>query len=214
MSRTPWRELLPPPVDVLFVATGVIAPRVFSTTWWRRQAAWRYRRLASSYDLAFITSAPAYMAPLEHALSRLAVGADRILDVCTGTGAVALTVARRFPRALVCACDLSCEMLRVARCSADAAGIRIAWQQAESARLPYRDASFDLVLLQNAPPTFAELARVARPGAMLVLCYTKGGRLPGFLERRLVRRFAALRIPVVEVGRVGEGLYVIARRIP
>jgi ubiquinone/menaquinone biosynthesis C-methylase UbiE len=201
-------------VDVLFMATGVIAPRVFSTAWWRRQAAWRYRRLASSYDLTFIAPAPSYMAPLESALSRLEITADRILDVSTGTGAVALRVARRFPRALVCACDLSCEMLRVGRRSADAAGIHIAWQQADGARLPYRDASFDLVLLQNAPPTFSELARVARPGAMLVLCYTKGGRLPGFLERRLVRRFAALRIPVVELGRVAEGLYVIAHRIP
>lgn len=202
-----------PSADLLFVTLGVIAPRVFVSSWWRRQAAWRYRRLASSYDLKFIAPTSTYHAPLETALRRLAPAADRILDVSTGTGAVALTVARRFPHALVCGCDLSCEMLRAGQRNADAAGLRIAWQQADGARLPYRDASFDLVLLQNAPPTFSELARVARPGATLVLCYTRGGALPGFLERRLVRRFDVLRIPVVELGHVAGGLFVIARRL-
>lgn len=203
-----------PSADLLFVTLGVIAPRVFETFWWKRQAAWRYRRLASSYDLKFIAPTSTYHAPLETALSRLTLTADRILDVSTGTGAVALTVARRLPHALVCACDLSCEMLRAGQRNAEAAGLRIAWQQAEGTRLPYKDASFDLVLLQNAPPTFSELARVARPGATLVLCYTRGGGLPGFLERRLVCRFTALGIPVVTIGRVADGLFVIARRLP
>lgn len=157
-------------------------------------------RVALALDVLFVT------------LGLLAPPFGRILDVSTGTGAVALAVARRFPNATVCACDLSHEMLRVAQRSAEAAGLRITWQQANGARMPYRDATFDVVMLQNALPTYSELARVARPGDTVVLCYTRGGALPGFPERRLVRRFETFGIPVAELGRVGGGLFVIARR--
>lgn len=199
-------------LDLMFVTLGLVAPWIFSSRLWRWQAAWRYRRLAAQYDSRVIARTLGYSAPLEAALERLSPPPGRVLDVSTGTGAVALAVGRRFPNAMVDACDLSLEMLQVAQRSAEAAGLQIAWQQADGARLPYGDAGFDLVLLQNAPPTFRELARVVRPGGMLVLCWTKGGALLGFLQRRLERRLEALGLPVVEVGRGRGGLYVIARR--
>ncbi|MDR7521625.1 MAG: class I SAM-dependent methyltransferase [Armatimonadota bacterium] len=205
-----WRALAA--FDVVFLALSLLAPGAVGTRWWRRQASWRYRRLAPHYDAKIIARTPGYRAPLEAALGRLSPPYGRILDVGTGTGTVALEVARRFPGSCVCACDVSGEMLRVARQRAQGLGLRIAWQQANGTRLPYRNASFDLVLLQNAPPAFAELARVLKPGGTLVLCFTKGGGLPGFLERRLVRRLGALGIPVVELRRVASGLYVLARR--
>lgn len=199
-------------MDLLFLIIGLFAPDLLRTPWWRRQAAARYRRLAATYDPRFIASSPTYLAPMKTALDRLTITPERVLDVSTGTGAAALTVARRFPHAVICGCDLSKEMLRVGQANAEAAGQRIAWQRADAARLPYRDAAFDLVLLQNAPPVFAELARVVCPGGTLVLCYSRGGCLPGFLERRMVRQFSALRIPILELGRVADGLFVIARR--
>lgn len=199
-------------IDVGFVSLGLLAPWVFGSRCWRRQARWRYQRLAPHYDREVVARTPAYSAALETALSRLSPPFERILDVSTGTGAVALAAARRFPDAVMCACDLSTEMLRVAQQNAAASGVHVAWQQTDGARLPYHDAGFDLVFLQNAPPAFAELARVVKPRGTVVLCYTKGGALPGALERLLVRRLARLGIPVVELGRVEGGLYVIARR--
>lgn len=199
-------------VDVAFVSLGLLAPWVFGSRWWRLQARWRYQRLAPGYDREVIARTPGYSAALEAALSRPLPPFERILDVSTGTGAVALAAARRFPGAVVCACDLSADMLRGAQQNAAASGVHVAWQQADGARLPYHDASFDLVILQNAPPAFGEMARVVKPCGTVVLCYTKGGALPGALERLLVRRLARLGIPVVELGHVEGGLYVIARR--
>lgn len=191
-------------VDLVFVTLGLVAPGIIGSRLWRRQAAWRYRRLAVHYNSRVIAQRPGYSAPLEAALERLFPPFGVVLDVSTGTGAVALAVGCRFPNAVICACDLSHEMLQVGRHSANTPGLQIPWQQADGAQLPYGDACFDLVLLQNAPPTFRELLRVVRPRGMLVLCWTKGGALPGFLEGLLARRFDALGTPVAEMGRTSS----------
>ncbi|MCL6644882.1 MAG: methyltransferase domain-containing protein [Dehalococcoidia bacterium] len=195
-------------LDVVFVSLGVLAPWVSGSKCWRRQARWRYRRLAPQYDREVIATTPRYNAALETALSRLSPPFERILDVSTGTGAVALAVARRFPDAVVCACDLSPEMLRVAQQNAAASGAHIAWQQADGARLPYHDAVFDLVFLQNAPPAFGELARVVKPRGMVVLCYTKGGALPG------VHEYESIPAAVPDRCRADRGCAQCAQRCP
>ncbi|MCU1375697.1 MAG: Methyltransferase type 11 [Actinomycetia bacterium] len=87
----------------------------------------------------------------------------RILEVGTGEGEVARRVAARYPDAALVALDLPDQEL-----SANVFG--------DAARLPFPDATFDLVLavevLEHLPDPGAaldELARVARPGADAVL---------------------------------------------
>jgi SAM-dependent methyltransferase len=87
----------------------------------------------------------------------------RILEVGTGEGEVARRVAARYPDAALVALDLPDHEL-----SANVFG--------DAARLPFPDATFDLVLavevLEHLPDPGAaldELARVARPGADAVL---------------------------------------------
>jgi SAM-dependent methyltransferase len=206
------RHLTATALDLMYVSLGLTAPWVFGSPWWVRRGIARYRRLAARYDSQVITQTPGYSAPFDAVLGHLGDVAGRVLDVSTGTGAVALVLAGRFPRAEVHACDVSVDMLKVAQQKAAAAGLSITWHRAESTRLPFPDASFDLVFLQNAPLVPAELARVARPGGRVVLCYTKGGAMPAFLERRLARRLEGLHVPVVTVGRVRGGLYIVARR--
>ncbi|HYN95131.1 MAG TPA: ubiquinone/menaquinone biosynthesis methyltransferase [Pilimelia sp.] len=130
----------------------------------------------------------------------------RVLDVATGTGAMAFAVLRRYPRVrLVVGCDLNVSMLRVAtaRAERDAVRSRTRFVRATAERLPLPDGSFDAATLAFAVDDFAdparaiaELRRVLRPGARLVLLELS---MPGHpVPRRLYR--AALRLLTV-VGR-------------
>ena len=101
-------------------------------------------------------------------VSRLDAGSgDRVLDVATGTGAVALELIRQKGCAVV-GVDQSPEMLAVARKRLPAA-VRLVEARAE--RLPFEDAAFDgltvtylLRYVGDPGATLAELARVVRPG--------------------------------------------------
>ena len=118
-------------------------------------------------------------------VDRLPVGADdHVLDVCTGTGAVAERIVLRH-RCRVTGLDQSAGMLAVARGRLAEAGVlqRVTLVQGEAERLPFPDASFDAVLsiygAMFAPDhrrTATELARVCRPGGRIALAsWTPGG---------------------------------------
>jgi len=95
---------------------------------------------------------------------RHAAGARRVLDVGTGSGALAVTLAKEWPAALVLACDLSRPAIEVARANARAhdAGIRFFRADLLDA---CGDARFDLIV--SNPPyvpeeEFAGLPREVR----------------------------------------------------
>ena len=105
-------------------------------------------------------------------VSRVAVGPeDVVLDVATGTGAVALELVRRTGCSVV-GVDQSPEMLAVARERiAAAAPGRISLEPARAEALPFVDESFDaltvtylLRYVDNPQATLVELARVVRTG--------------------------------------------------
>jgi SAM-dependent methyltransferase len=95
---------------------------------------------------------------------------EKLLDVATGTGVVAVTAARA--GAHVSGLDLTPELLEVARENARIAGVAdIAWTEGDAEQLPYGDASFDVVLSQfghifapRAEKAITEMRRVLRPG--------------------------------------------------
>ena len=104
-------------------------------------------------------------------------GPERILDLGTGTGEVALFLAREYPTASIRGVDVSEEMIREAKAKVglDPEG-RIAFKVADAAALPYDDASFDLVTQVNVPPFFTEIARVLRPGGHVAIAASLGER--------------------------------------
>jgi ubiquinone/menaquinone biosynthesis C-methylase UbiE len=133
---------------------------------------------------AFGESAEAYVASPGHAggadlnrLVELAAPAlsDRALDISTGGGHTALALAPHV--AHMTASDLTPRMLAAARDFLTASGVTNAdYVIADAEKLPFLDASFDLVTVRIAPHHYAsvtaavrEMARVLRPGGRLVL---------------------------------------------
>jgi ubiquinone/menaquinone biosynthesis C-methylase UbiE len=97
---------------------------------------------------------------------------ERLLDVATGTGEVAVRAAAQ--GAVVTGIDVAEPMLVKARRRAEEEGAAIAFDLGDAEYLPYDDQSFDVVVsnfgLIFAPDhanVAAELARVMRPGARL-----------------------------------------------
>jgi SAM-dependent methyltransferase len=102
------------------------------------------------------------------------VSGDRWLDVATGTGEIAVPAAKA--GASVTALDLAPELIETARRRAARAGVEARFDVGDAERLPYPNASFDVVSsgfgVMFAPDqraAAAELARVCRPGGRLAL---------------------------------------------
>lgn len=105
-------------------------------------------------------------------------GARDILDLATGTGDLAIQLARSIPGARITGADLSEEMLRIGRLKVAEAGLtdRITLTQADGLRLPFADASFDAITVafgvrnfEHLLEGYAEMARVLRPGGMICI---------------------------------------------
>jgi demethylmenaquinone methyltransferase/2-methoxy-6-polyprenyl-1,4-benzoquinol methylase len=101
-----------------------------------------------------------------------------VLDLCAGTGDLALAVARAMPAARVLACDFSRPMLQRAAAKFARAGVagRTALLEADALALPLPDGSVDAITcafgLRNlADPAagLAEMVRVLRPGGAAVI---------------------------------------------
>ncbi len=118
-----------------------------------------------------------------------------ILDVATGTGDLAIKLAREIPGVRVTGVDLSEQMLAIGRDKVRLAGLsdRISLSKADCLALPMADASFDAVTVaygvrnfEHLAQGYREMARVLRPGGMLCVVELS---VP---QSRLVRPFYEL----------------------
>jgi len=110
------------------------------------------------------------------------------LDLCTGTGDVALALAERVgPEGRVVGADFSRPMLELADLKARSAGVaQVEFEWADTLDLPYEDESFDAVTiafgarnLADLPKGLAEMYRVLKPGGSLaILEITQPSRQP------------------------------------
>ncbi len=113
----------------------------------------------------------------------------RVLDLATGTGDLALLIARAAPSSRVVGLDPSQKMLEIARTKVEKAGLgeRVELVLGDAETLPFADATFDGVSIAfgirnvpNRPRALAEMARVTKPGgriAVLELSEPRGGVL-------------------------------------
>jgi SAM-dependent methyltransferase len=119
------------------------------------------------------------LVPLAAALERLERPPGHVLDLGTGTGKGAQLVAGRFPEAEVVGVDLSPAMVEQARrlLPAELAG-RVRFEVGDASALRFEDGRFDLVVLLNMIPFFAEIARVTSSGGAVVIAHVSGRETP------------------------------------
>lgn len=107
---------------------------------------------------------------------------ERVLDVASGSGDLALGFARRAGAAgSVCMTDINAAMLGVGRDKLIDAGVFAPAVQCDAEKLPFPDASFDLACvgfglrnMTHKEAALAEMARVTRPGGrVLVLEFSR-----------------------------------------
>ena len=145
----------------------------------------QFDRLAPRWDSMRTESA---YVPYEAALERIEPPPKRALDLGTGTGGAAFAIARRFPETEVIGADLSQPMIEQARANLPAEfGERVRFEIADASRLPYDDASFDLVGLSNMIPFFDELERVLTPGGFLIVAFSGGAGTPIYVSPERLR---------------------------
>jgi demethylmenaquinone methyltransferase / 2-methoxy-6-polyprenyl-1,4-benzoquinol methylase len=130
----------------------------------------------------------------------------RILDVATGTGDLAIALARLKP-ASVTGIDIAGEMLAVGREKVARKGLGgvISFREADAEHIPFPDHSFDAVTVafgvrnyENLEQGLSEMRRVMKPGGlMLILEFSHPERFPfrqvyGFYSRHLIPLFGRL----------------------
>ena len=99
---------------------------------------------------------------------------ERVLDLCSGTGDLALELARRSPAARVVAADFTFEMLALGRRKIRTAGLRVPEAAADGLRLPFPSGSFDAVAAAFGVRNFEDLDRGLRE---VQRALAPGGRL-------------------------------------
>jgi ubiquinone/menaquinone biosynthesis C-methylase UbiE len=153
-----------------------------------------YDRVAARYDLQHaLLTARSDQRGRRLVVARSVRDGDRVLDCGTGTGSTALLAARRAgAEGSVVLLDSSRGMLDVARQRAAASGLvgRMAFQVGDMLRLPFRDATFDVVLstyslcpVYDPARAALELLRVLRPGGRIGVAHSSVPR--GALTRWL-----------------------------
>ncbi len=110
---------------------------------------WDFRRLTLATDARALVPRPETEVVVDRCLALIEpLSAPRVVDVGTGTGAIALAIAHERPDAIVTATDISSEALALAAENARANGLAVTF--VESDLLAAVDGSFDLVV--SNPP--------------------------------------------------------------
>ena len=114
---------------------------------------WGFRRLTLKTDRRALVPRPETEVVVERCLALLDGGAPRVLDVGTGTGAIALAIVDEHPGAKVRALDVSPEALALARENAERTGLEIELVEGDLIG-GLGDREYDLVV--SNPPYIAQ----------------------------------------------------------
>lgn len=115
-------------------------------------------------------------------------GPGNLLDVATGTADMAIMAARSLPVEKITGIDISEGMLAIGRAKVEKEGLQnvISLQRGDSETINFGSGTFEGVMVafgvrnfENLEKGLAEILRVLRPGAQLVVLEFSKPRLPG-----------------------------------
>jgi release factor glutamine methyltransferase len=122
---------------------------------------WGFRHLTLKTDARALVPRPETEVVVERALAAIAgAEAPRVVDVGTGSGAIALAIAQERPDAIITATDISPDALELARENAERLELAVAF--VETDLLESVDGPFDLVV-SNPPYVLEEEIAALQP---------------------------------------------------
>lgn len=146
----------------------------------RRLVREHFTRVARTYDrMNTVLSFGIHYLWKRKAVKLMGLGpGDRVIDVCGGTGDLAILAARRVgPSGRVVVVDFNPDMMQVGKekFARDDAGKRIEFVEGDAQAIEFPDASFNAAMvgfgIRNVPHMdrgFSEMARVLAPGGVLM----------------------------------------------
>lgn len=111
-----------------------------------------------------------------------ATAPSNALDLGCGTGIASGLLRERFPDLPITGIDIAEDMIRLARDQVPTAQFDVG----STLDLPYEDALFDLLVSLDGFFSCAEIARVAAPGAVVVIVYSRGESIPIRVEPKAI----------------------------
>ena len=150
--------------------------RYFKANSWPEYNRAFFNGLAQKYDAANVL----HSFGTKRRMDRIAVShlrlppQGRVLDLCTGSGDIALEIARQYPGVQIIGVDAAEEMLKIARRRAEGFGGRIEFIEGDALALPFPDGFFDAVVISYGLRNLAdlnagltEMFRLVRPGGIV-----------------------------------------------
>lgn len=173
------------------------------------------QRFSRHYDAWVMQNNLAYEEPLCAGLRMVRKEPERILDLCTGTGKAAFVAAEAFPQATVIGVDHSMGMLEIAAEKAYFSNVsNVAFAHDDALTLDFDDATFDMIMVSNAPVYLEEAVRVLKPEGTLLAAFSFGGDA-------FVKNKGDLRALVEEndmvfmaMSHVAQGVFILAEKRP
>ena len=173
---------------------------------------WGFRRLTLTVDARVLVPRPETEVVVERCLRRLeGIGEPRVLDVGTGSGAIALAIADEHPGAQVTAVDASPGALEVAGANVLATGLDVELREWDLFRgLP--DGPWDLVVsnppyvLREELGTLQEEVREWEPQEALVGVGASEAVARGALDVLVTGRALVLEVAAGDAGRIAAVL--------
>jgi SAM-dependent methyltransferase len=168
--------------------------------------------LAPGWDERVQSGTEGRLSPLKEAISHVEREPARLLDIGTGTGEGAFFMASIYPGAEVVGIDLAEAMVEIARQKANDMQANVRFEVADVAT--YQPAErFDVVLMMNMPPFFAQVADLVRPGGYVVSIASRGPTTPFYTPAKTLEKGFGKR-GFRTIAADPAGTYYVAERPP